>query len=228
MQDYTNEQVSVFDLFIYPIHYFRILKAKKIVLQKIKNIDIGFSLPKLKIRYTFVTGKAGGLCEDNGKWTLKINPTNTSKFDYLLRIVTHEFVHYWLGPDFRYGWKIFPQDIPKINEIIGLYKNPSIPLRLRLFCFIYQQSKFNKKFNNLMKLNGYDDIYFKNCHNPYVNFEEQLVTYTTMKLWGDDISTYPELKKAFEQNFYDKEILLYMDDKMPHLPEAVEKLLTGF
>ena len=80
----------------------------------------------------------------------------------------------------------------------------------------------------MININSYYDINFKGGYNPYIQFEEQLVNYTTMKIWKDDISSYPHLQEAFQKNFDDKEIFLFIEHKMPHLRFAVEHLLTNF
>ena len=49
-----------------------------------------------------------------------------------------------------------------------------------------------------------------------------------MKIWKDNISLYPFVQKTFQENFDDKEIFLFIEGEMPHVRNAIKKLLSKF
>jgi len=224
-----KEKSGIIDILKKPVFY---LKSKQILNKaksKINTIDNNFNIPRnLKIRFTSRTNTRGILNLENNRWILRINPELNANSEDMLRTIVHELVHYWLGPDINSGSEIFPQHILGIDDDFGIYKNINLPLRFKLYCFLYQQNRFKRKFSNMTKLNGYYDIFFEGYANPYIHFEENLVNYTTMKIMDDNIEMYPQIEYIFKNEKDEKEIFEFIEDKMPHLRNAVEKLIYEF
>lgn len=230
-KDLLPERTSIWGLFRRPLFYLRIRKNLKLIENKIKKIDFQYKLPKLKIRYTF-KNQVDASCTSlkNGGILLKVNPNPDLSNFYLLRILTHELMHIWIGFDMDTGKvRNMPADNPLIKKVLKFYINGNYSLRYKLCCFLCQQALINKiDINKMMHREGYDDPFFKNRRNPYIDFEEMLVVYATMKLWADPIDCYPPLKKAFDEDYDDKKLLLFIDKEMPDIRSAVEKLISQF
>lgn len=210
------------------IFYIKARNETKNIIKKIKRIDNSFSVKRLRLELTNTKHKAATISIKNKKKILKLSSYAIDDDFIMKRIITHELVHLWIGPDLRTGVNFFPQHIKGIDKHFGIYKDDKLSLRMQLCCFIYQQFKFKNRFTDLAKLDNYNDPLFHNHHNPYVNLEEILVNYVVMKLWDDDIEHYPFLKKIFKEDKVEKEILMFMDDVMPNVRLGIKKLVEEF
>jgi len=219
-----TENRTVFDLFKHsPLKYFKIKKILKEVIKKFKKIDNKFTLPKIKIRYTHILGLNASIKYIN-KLFLNINPKIVDNLHLLRESIAHEFMHFRIGSDFGLvGYKIFPEHCPNSKISKKCYKQCNFSLRIRLYCFLYKN-----RFSNMYSLNGYFDMLFKRGINGFIHFEEVLVTYASYKLLNYDIMKNPDLKKIFDDNYYDKKLLTFMDKDLPNIRIAIENLIQKY
>lgn len=217
---------------IRPFFYLKIKRVLKKIEKRIKEIDFSYKLPIMKIRLTFKEhlGASCSIDDRKDKIILRVNArlkkrSNSLEFE---RSLAHELMHLWIGFDLPTGKTLnLPQNEPFIKEI-KFYVGKPYKLRYKLCCFLYQQVMIGNIGKKMMHIEGYDDIWFRGGRNPFVNFEEMLVTYAVMKLFGDPIDYYPALKKAFKEDYEDKKLLLFIDKEMPNIRVAVEKLVNEF
>lgn len=232
MESLSPDKANVLSNFKRPFFYLKIKRVLGRIEKRIREYEPLYSLPKMKIRLSFKE-ELSASCRINIQkreiiLRVSIRLKNRKGIKELERSIAHELMHLWIGLDLPTGKTInLPQYEPLIKNI-GFYRGRNYPLRYKLCCFLHQQVIIGKIGQKLMHIDGYDDMWFTGGRNPFVNFEEMLVVYAVMKLFKDTIDYYPFLKKAFEENYDDKKLLLFIDKEMPHIRLAIEKLVNEF
>ena len=200
--DFRTEETSWMDLLKHPLFYLRVKLKLSECTKIINKIDSLFS-PKLKIRYTFIQGKSGGIMHVNpNNFILKINPNEKNPWR-LKRTILHELIHHWIGPDTE----------------IGLSKTPNKYTTPREKLFYYLESLNKNAKDNFNKTQG-------NLTNSNYNetFEENLVNYAMMIILGDTLDDYKDLKYCFDNKTTDYQILSKIMDYLPDIRLSIEKL----
>ena len=206
--DYLRyEKTRFIDLFKHPIFYFLGKNQLNQCIKLIQSIDKLFVPPKIYIRFTFIKGKSGGMKHEKGRFILKLNPVEKNTWR-LKRIVLHELIHLWIGKDSGIGLSIMPIKVITPREKLVFFLN-----------------KYNKKRNTINFNHKTGNIINKNI---YETFEENLVNYTMMKILGDSLENYPDLKCSYENKFDDAKILSFADKKMPHVIDAINYLVSEY
>lgn len=231
VERHMPEKANIMSNFLRPLFYFKIRRILNKLEWKIKEIDSSYILPKMKIRLTFKEEVNASISVDIKKGTVlrvNIHLRNRKMKGILERSIAHELMHLWIGFDLPNGKTMnLPQYEPLIKNI-GFYRGKNYTLRYKLCCFLYQQVALGKVGQKMMHVEGYDDIWFRKGKNPFVNFEEMLVMYATIKLFNDPLGVYIPIKKAFDEDYDDKKLLLFIDKEMPNIRLAIEKLVNEF
>lgn len=225
-QDYTKrlqDTPSLIGIFKNPLPYIRFKWHLFNVKRQFKNSIPHIIFPKIKIRYVYVKNGASKYIKDG--IIIAINPKIDNPV-YIHWIISHEIMHCFIGPDFNTGQGLNPQDcINKDNEFCYKGCNNS-SLRMRLYCYLYKNAKA-RRINKLLTLEEYNDPFLKGGQNGYVNFEEILVEYATLKLLNIDKKQHPRITKIFEEDYDEKKILESMDKDLPNLQLAISNFLKN-
>jgi hypothetical protein len=178
--------------------------------------------PKIKLRYVYI--KNGATRYNKKKIIMGINP-KIKPFD-IRWTISHELMHCCIGPDFDVGKTLNPQYCRNWDKEYCYQNCNNSSLRMRLCCYLGKNVKAGK-INKLLPLEEYNDPFLKGGQNGYTNFEEILVEYATLKLWGIDKSQHPRISKIFAENYDEKNILESMNNDLPNLQLAISTFLKN-
>ena len=212
----------------YLLYYLKVKGMIKEIEKKIQEMDSSFYSPINNIIFTKKYNGTARVGYKKRKIVLEITPKALKSNFKLVRILTHELMHLWIGTDFLSGDLQSPQSIYYLNKEFGDFKKYNFSFRMSLSFFLHQNAIFKKKFRNMHSIEGYGYAISPGVPNPYRNFEEVLIDYATMKLHKDNIDTYLNLKEIFDKGYDDKELLLFVDDVMPNIKEAIRKLVFEY